>query len=231
MDNEDLRKLEAEILTRKKAEETGEETPTAAAVAPVVQREGADAVALSTDVGGAIDEVKQKILKRAAGKVQDDRLIEKHSTTLAEISDRALEVEAEKQRLIVEQVNADNKVVAQEIKNRLIVLKAEAKRLEAEQKQLDKEQRAAHKKRDKDALWALYGEKLTKMKYNYVPNPFVLRMLLFFDGVVGFFNGLGAISTAIVNALKWVLLLGAAFAALMAIPATREWLLTLMQFK
>lgn len=231
MDNEDLREIEAEILTRKTAAETDEETPHAAAAAPVVQREGADAVALSTDVGGAIDEVKHKILQKAADKIKDERLIEKHSETLAQISDRALEVEAEKQRLFVEQVNADNKVVAQEIKNRLIVLKAEAKRLAAEQKQLDKEQKAAHKKRDKDALWELYGEKLTKMKYNYVPNLPTLRMLLFFDGVVSFFNGLGAISTAIVKALKWVLLVGAAFGALMAIPATREWLLTLMQFK
>lgn len=231
MENEDLREIEAEILTRKMEAETGEKTPTAAAVAPVVKREDADAVALSTGVGGAIDEVKQKILKRAAGKVQDERLIEKHSTTLAEISDRALEVEAEKQRLIVEQVNADNKVVAQEIKNRLIVLRSEAKRLKAEQKQLDKAQKAAHKKMNKDALWEVYGEKLAKMKYAYVPNPFVLCMLLFFDGVVGFFNGVGAISTSIVKALKWVLLSGIAFGVLMAIPATREWLLALMQFK
>lgn len=231
MDNEDLREIEAEILTRKQEAETGEKTPTAATAAPVVKREGADAVALSTGVGGAIDEVKQKILQRAAGKVQDERLIEKHSTALAEISDRALEVEAEKQRLYVEQVNADNKVVAQEIRNRLIVLKAEAKRLKAEQQQLDKEQKAAHKKRDKDALWELYGEKLKKMQYTYVPNPLTLCMLLFFDGVVSFFNGLGAISTAIVKALKWVLLLGAAFCGLMAVPATREWLLALMQFK
>lgn len=231
MDNEDLREIEAEILMRKQEAEMDEETPTATAVAPVVKRDDADAVALSTGVGGAIDEVKQKILKRAAGKVQDERLIEKHSTTLAEISDRALEVEAEKQRLIVEQVNADNKVVAQEIKNRLIVLKSEAKRLKAEQKQLDKAQKAAHKKMNKDALWEVYGEKLTKMKYTYVPNAFTLCMLLFFDGVVGFFNGVGAISTAIVKALKWVLFLGIAFGVLMAIPATREWLLALMRVK
>lgn len=231
MDNDDLRELEKEIKARKMAAEPGEETPTAAEAAPVVQREAQTAVALSADVGGAIGDVKQKILQKAADKIKDEKIIEKHSETIARISDRALEVEAEKQRLIVEQVNADNKVVAQEIRNRLIVLSAEAKRLKAEQKQLAKEQKAAHRKRDKDAKWELYGEKLKKMKYTYVPNSFTLHMLLFFDGVVGFFNGLGAISTAIVKALKWVLLVGAAVGALMAIPATRDWLLTLMQFK
>lgn len=189
------------------------------------------AISMHNDVGETISEVKQKIMQKAADKIQDDRIIERHSENIAKISDRALEVETEKQRLIVEQVNADNKVVEQEIKNRLIVLKAEAKRLLAEQKQLDKEQKAEHKKRNKDAKWQMYGEKLTKMKYNYVPNPFVLGMLLFFDGVKGFFDGVGSVSTAIVKAFKWILLFGVAVGTLMAIPVTREWLLTLLQFK
>lgn len=189
------------------------------------------AISMHNGVGETISEVKQKIMQKAADKIQDDRIIERHSENIAKISDRALEVETEKQRLIVEQVNADNKVVEQEIKNRLIVLKAEAKRLLAEQKQLDKEQKAEHKKRNKDAKWQMYGEKLTKMKYNYVPNPFVLGMLLFFDGVKGFFDGVGSVSTSIVKAFKWILLFGVAVGTLMAIPVTREWLLTLLQFK
>lgn len=188
-------------------------------------------IALTADVGGTISEVKQKIIQKAADKIQDDKIIEKHSENIAKISDRALEVEAEKQRLIVEQVSADNKVVEQEIKNRLIVLKAEAKRILAEQKQLDKEQKAEHKKRNKDAKWEIYGEKLTKMKYSYVPNAFVLRMLLFFDGFKSFFDGLGIVSTAIVKAFKWVIIVGLIIGTLMTIPVTREWLLTLLQFK
>ena len=188
-------------------------------------------VALTSDVGGAIDDVKVKIIEKAKEKIQDDKIIEKHSENIAKISDRALEVEAEKQRLLVEEVNADNKVVAQEIRNRLIVLKAEAKRLKEEQKQLDKDQKAEHKKRNKDAKWAIYGEKLKKMKYTYVPNPFILGMLLFFDGIVGFFNGLGAISTSILKACKWLLIVGAVVAVLMVVPVTREWLLDVLKFK
>ena len=188
-------------------------------------------VVLLGDVGGTIKEVKQKIIQKAADKIKEDKIIEKHSESIAQISDRALEVETEKQRLLVEQVNADNKVVAQEIKNRLIVLRSEAKRLKSEQKQLDIDQKAEHKARNKQAKWDLYGKKLQKMKYDYVPNPFVLFMLLFFDGIVGFFNGLGAISTAIVKACKWVLILAVFFTVSMSVPITREWLLSILKFK
>jgi hypothetical protein len=220
MANEDLQELEEMIQARKKAETAVVEAP----AAPVAS------VSIS-DVGGAIGDAKQKIIQKAAEKIQDEKLIEKHSDNIARISDLALEVEAEKQRLIVEEVNADNKVVAQEIKNRLIVLKAEAKRLEKEQKQLDKDQKAEHERRNKDAKWELYGDKLKKMKYDYVPCLFVLAMLLFFDGVKSFFDGLGAVSTAIAKALKWVLIGVLIIAVIMIIPVTREWLLSLLQFK
>lgn len=219
MANEDLQEIEEMIQERKQSEGAVVEMP----AAPV------PSVTIS-DVGGAIGDAKQKIIQKAAEKIQDEKLIEKHSDAIAKISDRALEVEAEKQRLIVEEVNADNKVVAQEIKNRLIVLKAEAKRLEKEQKQLDKDQKADHKRRDKDAKWELYGEKLTKMKYTYVPNIFVLSMLLFFDGLKSFFDGLGSVSTAIAKAFKWVLIAAIILAAIMIIPVSREWLLSLLQF-
>ena len=185
----------------------------------------------SGDVCNAIKDVKEKIIQKATDKIQDEKIIEKHSENIAKISDRALEVEAEKQRLVVEEVNANNKIVAQEIKNRLIVLKSEAKRLKQEQKQLDKDQKSDHKRRNNEAKWEIYGEKLRKMKYSYVPNAFVLSMLLFFDGIVGFFNGLGAISTSIVKALKWVLIIGGIIAVLMFVPITREWLLEMLKFK
>ena len=220
MDNEDLQEIEEMINERKQSEGAVVEMP----AAPI------PSVTIS-DVGGAIGDAKRKIIQKAAEKIQDEKLIEKHSDAIAEISDRALEVEAEKQRLIVEEVNADNKVVAQEIKNRLIVLKAEAKRLEKEQKQLDKDQKAEHRKRNKDAKWELYGEKLKKMKYNYVPCLFVLAMLLFFDGVKSFFDGLGSVSTAIAKAFKWVLIGVLILAVVMIIPVSREWLLSLLQFK
>ncbi len=231
--NEDLREIEKIIQERKQAEAASGET-FAETVEPienaVEKRENQTGLALS-NMGGAIDEATQKIIEKAKAKIQDNKIIEKHSDNIAKISDRALEVEAEKQRLIVEEVNADNKVVAQEIKNRLIVLKAEAKRIKAEQKQLAKDQKAEHKERNKAAKWALYGDKLKRMKYDYVPNIFILSMLLFFDGVKGFFDGLGTVSTAIVKACKWVLIGGALIAALMIIPVTREWFLSLLQFK
>ena len=218
--NEDLQEIEEMINERKQSEGAVVEMP-AAPAAPLT----------ISDVGGAIGDAKQKIIQKAAEKIQDEKLIEKHSDAIAKITDRTLEVEAEKQRLIVEAVNADNKVVAQEIKNRLIVLKAEAKRLEKEQKQLNKDQKADHKKRDKDAKWELYGEKLKKMKYSYVPNIFVLTMLLFFDGLKSFFDGLGSVSTAIAKAFKWVLIGALLLAVAMFVPVTREWLLSLLQFK
>ena len=219
MDNEDLQELEEMIKKRKQEETAVAEMP-------------ADPVPSVTisDVGGAIGDAKRQIIQKAAEKIQDEKLIEKHSEAIAKISDRAIEVETEKQRLIVEEVNADNEVVAQEIKNRLIVLKAEAKRLEKEQKQIDKDQKAEHKKRDKDAKWAIYGDKLKRMKYDYVPNIFVLSMLLFFDGIKGFFDGLGTVSTAIVKAFKWGLIGAAILIVVMSIPVTREWLLSLLQF-
>lgn len=220
MENEDLKELEDEIRARKETKTAVVEAP----AAPVVS------VAIS-DIGGAIDDAKQKIIQKASEKIKDEKLIEKHSDAIAKLSDRALEVETEKKRLIVEEVNADNKVVAQEIKNRLIVLKAEAKRLAKEQKQLDKDQKAEHRKRNKDAKWELYGEKLKKMKYTYVPCLFVLSMLLFFDGMKGFFDGLGSVSTAIAKAFKWVLIAALLLAVIMILPVTREWFLSLLQFK
>lgn len=232
--NEDLREIEMEIIARKQAQAVtvSEETPAVPVVVdcPVEKRESQTGLALS-GVGGAIGEVKQKIIQKATDKIQDEKIIEKHSGNIAKISDRALEVEAEKQRLMVEEANADNKIGAQEIKNRLIVLKEEAKRLKAEQKQLSKDQKAEHRARNKAAKWELYGDILKKLKYDYVPNTFVLSILLFFDGVKGFFDGLGSVSTAMVKAFKWVLIGGAVIATLMIIPATREWLLTLLKFK
>ena len=182
-------------------------------------------------VGVAINGVKQKIVEKAVEKINDENIIKKHSEALAEISDRAIEVESEKQRLIVESVNADNKVVEQEIKNRLIILKAEANRLKSEQEQLNKEQKAEHKARDKEAKWKLYGGKLSRMKYDYVPCNFVLYMLLFFDGVKSFFDGIGAVSNALMRAVKWFIIIGLVLSVLLSIPITRGWILSILQFK
>lgn len=180
-------------------------------------------VGFTSVVGG----VQEDILNKAKEKISDEKIVDKHAESLKNIADKALEVQAEQASLSVQEQEADNKVRKQEIRNKLIVLKAEAERLEKEQKQLNKEQKADHIRRNKEAQWKLYKDKLTKMKYSYVPNKFVLWMLLFTDGVRSFFDGLGTISTAIVKALKWVLLIGAILIVLLIIPVTREWIINL----
>lgn len=171
-------------------------------------------------VGG----VQQDILEKAKKKISSEKIVDKHAESLKNIADQALKVEAEQASLKVQEQDADNKVRKQEIKNKLIVLNAEAKRLNKEQKQLNKEQRADHKARNKQAKWELYEDKLKRMKYSYVPNIIVLWILLFFDGVRGFFEGLGTVSTAIVKAARWIAIIGAILIVIYSIPVTREWI-------
>lgn len=225
MDTQDLNAIQADTTTQA---EQPQALPTVAEPQPpaLIDTDGGFAT-----VGSALGSVKQKIVAKATEKINDQKLIDKHSEQIAQLSDEALTVETEKQRLIVEQAKADNKVVAQEIKNQLLILKAEGKRIKREQKQLDKEQKANHKKRNQDAKWEMYGEKLKKMGYSYVPNDFVLKMLLFIDGVKTFLDGIGTISMSLLKALRVFIFGGLIFGVLMAIPVTREWLLTLLQFK
>ena len=200
---------------------------------PVVQTERTELAertvfSQSGNFGDVVGSVSHDILARAQEKISDEKIVDKHAENLKKVADRALEVEAQRANLTVQEQDADNKVRKQEIRNKLIVLKAEAERLEKEQKQLNREQKANHKARNKAAKWELYKDKLERMHYTYVPCAFVLGMLLFFDGVRSFFDGLGTVSTAIVKALKWVLLIGAILIVLFAIPVTREWLTNLL---
>ena len=181
-------------------------------------------------VGGAVGNVKGKIVDEAINKVDNNKSVKKHADELAKVANDAIRADIDKENLKVQRTRAENKAEKQRIKNELIALKTEAKRLKREKKQILREQRVDHKKRNKDALWEIYKDKLTKMGYSYVPNRFVLGMLLFFDGVVGFFNGVGATSTAIMKALKWILIVGVIFGVLMIFPTTKEWLLGLLGF-
>lgn len=190
----------------------------------VVTNQNNNTISAFDVVGGT----QQKVLQRAKEKINSDKILEKHASKIAKITDRAMEVDAERAALTVDKQDADNKVKKQEIKNKLIILKAEAKRLRKEQKQLNIEQKADHKARNKAAKWDMYKGKLERMKYDYVPNIFILSMLLFFDGLKSFFDGLGALSTAIVKALKWVLLAGLIIIVLFSIPITREWIINLL---
>lgn len=209
----------------KLAQEFEQEQPEAKQeTAVAVKREDGGGISAYDVVGGT----QQEVLRRAQDKINSEKILEKHASKIAKITDKAMEVDAERASLNVQHQDAANKVEKQEIKNRLIVLKAEAKRLKEEQKQQNKEQKAEHKARNKAAKWELYKDKLQRMKYDYVPNPFILSMLLFFDGLKSFFDGLGTLSTAIVKALKWVLLIGAILIVLFSVPVTREWIINLL---
>ena len=178
----------------------------------------------------AVGNVKGKIVRGALTKVDNKGSIDKHADRLAKIADDALNADIEKENIKVQRTHAENKAEKQEIKNKLIALKAEAKRLKREQKQVLKEQRADHKKRNKDMLWSMYEKKLTKMGYGYVPNIVILKMLFCIDGIVSCFDGIGKISTAIMKAIKWFLIAGAIFGCLMIFPATKEWVLGILGF-
>lgn len=230
----DLEKLaqdfEAQQRENKKEqslEANADETESLPVVKTETQITGQPRVSARVGFTSVVGGVQDDILNKAKEKISDEKIVDKHAESLKNIADKALEAQAEMASLSVQEQEADNKVRKQEIRNKLIVLKAEAERLEKEQKQLNKEQKADHIRRNKEAQWELYKDKLTKMKYSYVPNRFVLAMLLFFDGVRSFFDGLGTVSTAIVKALKWVLLIGAILIVLLIIPVTREWIINL----
>lgn len=233
MNQEDLERFAQEFETLQPKTEIPQETVVETDALPIVKTEN-HAMAERTVVSpngnftAVVGGVQQDILERAQKKISSEKIVDKHAENLKKVADKALEVDAERASLTVQEQEADNKVRKQEIRNRLIVLKAEAKRLKKEQKQFNREQKADHKARNKQAKWELYKDKLEKMHYSYVPNIFVLSMLLFFDGVRSFFDGLGTVSTAIVKALKWVLLFGAIFVVLFSIPVTRDWLTNLL---
>lgn len=175
-----------------------------------------------------VDTIHQTILKKAEEKINSEEIIEKHAEEIAKIKDKKLEVDTEKVSIKVDRQKAENKAEKQKIDNELIVLNAESRRLKKEQKQLDKEQKANHKIRNKNLKWEIYKDNLTKMNYTYVPNIFILSMLLFFDGLKSFFDGLGSVSTAILKAFKWFIALGIIIAILFIIPVTRNWILNLL---
>lgn len=224
---------EPEIIPEpEKAEEMGEpetslivqeQQPTVAL--PIVPQEQTQS---NLAVGGLMDALGEQMKAQAQQKIADGKVVDKHADTLAKLVDKKMSVEAESTSLQIEDKAADNKVHKQEIKNRLIVLNAEAKRLAREQKQLDKEQKADHKARNKKAKWELYKDKLIKMRYTYVPCGFILALLLFFDGVCSFFEGIGAVSTAMMKAVKWILIITIIIIILMSIPVTRVWLIGIL---
>lgn len=140
------------------------------------------------------------------------------------LAEEERKIEEEKASLEVQQRKAKNKVRKQEIENDLIVLRATATRLKREQRQLIKEQKINHKVRSKNARWQLHKDSLTQMKYTYVPNLIVLYVLLFINGVTGFFKGLRTVNPTLLKVIRWVAVIGIILAILFSIPSTNQWL-------
>ena len=149
---------------------------------------------------------------------------EKNDGEESKLADELRKAQEERENLRVQKQEADNKIRKQEIKNDLIVLKAKAIRLKREQRQLIKEQKIDHKVRSKEARWQLHKDSLTQMKYTYVPNLIVLYVLLFINGVTGFFKGLRAVNPTLLKVIRWVVVIGIILAILFSIPSTNQWL-------
>lgn len=192
--------------------------------------ESKNAIGFNTSVEETLGNVKSKILSNAEDKINDEKIIEKHSKKLAENADEAIAVELDKQSLENEKKKADNKATKKEIKNRLFVLKQEAKRLKKEQRHLNILQKQEQKKESDKTYWQNHGDTLAQYKMHEGSNRIFCEILLWLDGIKGFINGLGSLSTAIINALKWIILGGLAFIVIMIIPNLREWFLTLLGF-
>lgn len=178
----------------------------------------------------ALDDVRDKIINNAKTQINDEHLIDKHSKKLAENADKSIEVELDRQNLQIQKNDADNKVTKKEIENRLYELKQEAIRIKKHQKHLNKLQKQEHRKEKSHIYWETYKDTLTLYKMREGSNRFFCNVLICLDGIKGFFNGLSAVSTALVKSLKWLLLLGIGLGVIMAIPVSRNWFLTLLGF-
>lgn len=179
---------------------------------------------------GLISNTKDKILVEAEKKINQEKIIDKHSTKLSKVADNLMKVETEKAAIEVQKKDASNKAEKQEIKNRLIVLKNEANRLRKAEKHKNKLQKIEIAQEKKAKRWEMLESTLKPLGYDYVPNTVALHILLALVGLKAFFNGVGKVGTAILKCFKWVLALGLVIAIVLIIPVTRTWILELLGF-
>lgn len=177
-----------------------------------------------------INAAKNKILDKAKAKIDQEKILDKHADKLSEVADDMLKVETEKAEIEVEKKAASNKAEKQEIKNRLIVLKNEAKRLHKAEKHKNKLQKIEIDQEKKAKRWDMLESTLKPLGYDYVPNPIALYILLMLVGLKAFFNGVGNVGAAVLKCFKWFLFIGLAIAIVLIIPVTRVWILELLGF-
>lgn len=178
----------------------------------------------------ALENTAATIVEKAQEKINSERLVDKHAKALAKNADERIANEIERQNVINERTKATNTTERKAIANELYRIKQEGIRLKKEQIHLSKMQKAQQKAEKSHAYWEAHKNTLEQYKMHEGSNKFACDILLWLDGVKCFFNGLSKVSDALIKALKYVLIFGGAFAVLMAIPVTREWLLGLLGF-
>lgn len=187
-------------------------------------------LAVNTNLDNTLNIAHQSIVEKASEQINDKAKIDKKAKTLTELVDKKFAVDAETKNVEIEEQDVNNKAKKKELRNRLIVLRNEAKRIKKEQKNLNKQQRIEHKNATKAALWETYGKALTELGYDYVPNKLTLAILMFLVGAKAFINGMNKIGNALVKCLKWAFVIGFILVIVFSIPASRQWILNVLGF-
>ena len=178
----------------------------------------------------ALDATAATIVTRAQERINSDRIVDKHAKALAKNADARIKNEIERQNVENERKAANNEIDRKTLANALYKIKQESKRLKKEQAHLTAMQKQTHRQQRSAAYWEEHKETLEQYGMKQGSSRVACEILLWLDGVKSFFNGLSKVSDAIVKALKWILIIGGSFAVLMIIPATRNWLLSLLGF-
>lgn len=152
--------------------------------------------------------------------LQDTKKQEKKADTMIQLADKNFKVDAEIVNTQIAEKDKNNKIKKQEIKNDLLKLKQEAKFLKREHSQKLQIQKLDHRKEK-------YGGLLERRKIDYLPNAFVLFLILCLDGFVSCLDAMskvfGGINKTLLKAI-WIIIL---FTFIFIAPA-REWLLSLI---
>lgn len=181
-------------------------------------------------IGSIIEQNAYSIASEAAARVNNPKKVDKHADELADAIDMQIlnAIEAKK---VQEKIKAARHLIdKKKLKNELYQIEQEGKRLRREEKHLNELQKARHKQEDYDTFWSTYESTLTNYDMKKGSSRVFCRIILALDGIKGFFNGIGKVSTAIVKALKFLLIGGTIFGILYAIPITRSWIQAIFGF-
>ena len=180
------------------------------------------------DIGGIIESHAFSIASEAATQISKPEKVKHHADSLAKTVDAQIANAIEAKNVQNQIKAAQNLIDKKELKNRLYQVEQEGKRIRKEEQHKNELQKARHKQEDYEQFWATYENTLSAYEMKKGSNRFFCRIILALDGIKGFFNGIGKVSTAIIKALKFIFIGGAIFGILYAIPTTRAWLQALL---